>query len=128
MEISKHHPVVIFLDHAPFTSSLTHHTREDIGSYARLVEIGFSFEPLSYEDPSICVPLMERWWSYTDVLLLRVDQLLLPSLSRSVVMAVGISLEWVRCVRMCCFMLSFRVNALLQMGQWTLFSPVCFFP
>lgn len=25
-------------------------------------------------------------------------------------------------------MLSFRVNALLQIGQWTLFSPVCFFP
>jgi hypothetical protein len=25
-------------------------------------------------------------------------------------------------------MLSFRVNALLQTGQWTLFSPVCFFP
>jgi hypothetical protein len=25
-------------------------------------------------------------------------------------------------------MLSFRVKALLQTGQWTLFSPVCFFP
>lgn len=25
-------------------------------------------------------------------------------------------------------MLSFRVKALLQIGQWTLFSPVCFLP
>jgi len=32
------------------------------------------------------------------------------------------------CVRSCCFMLSFRVKALLQMGQWTPFSPVCFLP
>src|SRR5436190_10442454 len=33
-----------------------------------------------------------------------------------------------RWVRRCCFMLSFRVKALLQTGQWALFSPVCFFP
>lgn len=32
------------------------------------------------------------------------------------------------CVRSCCFMLSFRVKALLQVGQWMFFSPVCFFP
>lgn len=31
-------------------------------------------------------------------------------------------------VRSCCFMLSFLVNALLQTGQWTPFSPVCFLP
>ena len=32
------------------------------------------------------------------------------------------------CVRSCCFMLSFRVKALLQVGQWMFFSPVCFLP
>ncbi len=32
------------------------------------------------------------------------------------------------CVRSCCFMLSFRVKALLHVGQWMFFSPVCFFP
>lgn len=32
------------------------------------------------------------------------------------------------CVRSCCFMLSFLVNALLQIGQCTPFSPVCFLP
>jgi len=32
------------------------------------------------------------------------------------------------CVRSCCFILSFLVNALLQIGQWTPFSPVCFLP
>ncbi len=31
-------------------------------------------------------------------------------------------------VRSCCFILSFRVKALLQVGQWIFFSPVCFFP
>jgi hypothetical protein len=33
-----------------------------------------------------------------------------------------------RWVRICCFMLSLRVKALLQIGQCTLFSPVCFLP
>ena len=32
------------------------------------------------------------------------------------------------CVRSCCFMLSLRVKALWQVGQWTFFSPVCFLP
>jgi hypothetical protein len=32
------------------------------------------------------------------------------------------------CVRSCCFILSLRVNALPQTGQWTDFSPVCFLP
>lgn len=31
-------------------------------------------------------------------------------------------------VRSCCFMLSLRVKALLQVGQWMFFSPVCFLP
>lgn len=31
-------------------------------------------------------------------------------------------------VRSCCFMLSLRVKALLQVGQTTDFSPVCFLP
>ena len=31
-------------------------------------------------------------------------------------------------VRSCCFILSFRVKALLQVGQWIFFSPVCFLP
>ena len=36
--------------------------------------------------------------------------------------------ELLLCVRSCCFMLSLRVKALLQTGQRTPFSPVCFFP
>ena len=32
------------------------------------------------------------------------------------------------CVRSCCFMLSLRVKALLQVGHWMFFSPVCFLP
>ena len=32
------------------------------------------------------------------------------------------------CVRSCCFMLSFLVNAFLQVGHRMFFSPVCFFP
>ena len=32
------------------------------------------------------------------------------------------------CVRSCCFMLSFRVKVLPQVGQDTFFSPVCFLP
>lgn len=39
----------------------------------------------------------------------------------------GSDLEFL-CVRSCCFMLSFRVKALLQVGQWMFFSPVCFLP
>ena len=38
------------------------------------------------------------------------------------------SSERIRWVRMCCFILSFRVNALLHIGHCTLFSPVCFLP
>lgn len=40
----------------------------------------------------------------------------------------GFSMREGLCVRSCCFMLSLRVNALLQVGQWMFFSPVCFFP
>lgn len=40
----------------------------------------------------------------------------------------GFSMREGLCVRSCCFMLSLRVNALLQVGQWMFFSPVCFLP
>lgn len=40
----------------------------------------------------------------------------------------GFSIREGLCVRSCCFMLSLRVNALLQVGQWMFFSPVCFLP
>lgn len=40
----------------------------------------------------------------------------------------GFSAREVLCVRSCCFILSLRVKALLQVGQWMFFSPVCFLP
>ena len=40
----------------------------------------------------------------------------------------GFSMREVLCVRSCCFMLSLRVKALLHVGQWMFFSPVCFLP
>ena len=40
----------------------------------------------------------------------------------------GFSVREVLCVRSCCFILSLRVKALLHVGQWMFFSPVCFLP
>lgn len=48
-----------------------------------------------------------------------------PSSSPLGTMSSEIDVWW---VRWCCFMLSFRVKALLHIGQWTLFLLVCFFP
>ena len=73
----------------------------------------------------IVLPDMVRLWA----LLLRVavgEELLLLE---AVAVVVALRLEWpLLCVRSCCFMLSLRVNALWHFGQWTFFSPVCFFP